>query len=99
MATSFASSVGGKSSAPVPSLAVSSLPAYLKDLALSVALVDFDMTAVGPAGSELGFLALMLFRCGFAPELVLPRAVQRQFAGVQPTHPPAFPMLKHVTDR
>eukprot|EP01050_Picozoa_sp_SAG11_P011414 SAG11_NODE_1208_length_5521_cov_4.088528_3_plen_56_part_00 len=27
-------------------------------------LIDFDMTAVGPAGSELGFLALMLFRCG-----------------------------------
>eukprot|EP01051_Picozoa_sp_SAG22_P017314 SAG22_NODE_2640_length_2347_cov_2.132117_2_plen_222_part_00 len=43
-------------------------------------LIDFDMTAVGPAGSELGFLAMMLFRCGFAPELVLPRPAQRRFA-------------------
>jgi aminoglycoside phosphotransferase (APT) family kinase protein len=50
------------------------------DAAAALQLIDFDMTAVGPAGSELGFLAMMLFRCGFAPELVLPRAAQRRFA-------------------
>lgn len=42
-------------------------------------LIDFDLTAPGPAGSEFGFIVLMLFRCGFAPELVLSRDLQRQF--------------------
>ena len=43
-------------------------------------LIDFDLTAPGPAGSEFGFIVLMLFRCGFAPELVLTRELQRCFA-------------------
>jgi hypothetical protein len=43
-------------------------------------LIDFDLTAPGPAGSEFGFIVLMLFRCGFAPELVLQRHLQREFA-------------------
>lgn len=43
-------------------------------------LIDFDLTAPGPAGSDFGFIVLMLFRCGFAPELVLPRHLQREFA-------------------
>jgi hypothetical protein len=44
--------------------------------------IDFDMTAVGPAGSDLGFLALALFRCAFSldPALVHTRESQRQFA-------------------
>lgn len=43
-------------------------------------LIDFDLTAPGPAGSEFGFIVLMLFRCGFAPEAVLSRHLQREFA-------------------
>ena len=45
-------------------------------------MIDFDMTAIGPAGSDLGFLALALFRCAFSldPELVAPRQLQRYFA-------------------
>ena len=45
-------------------------------------MIDFDMTAVGPAGSDLGFLALALFRCAFSldPALVHSRESQRQFA-------------------
>lgn len=43
-------------------------------------LIDFDLTAPGPAGSEFGFIVLMLFRCGFAPEVVLSRDLQRDFA-------------------
>ena len=52
----------------------------IKDSNGQLRLIDFDMTARGPAGSELGFLVLMLFRCGFAPELVLPIEIQRAFA-------------------
>ena len=45
-------------------------------------MIDFDMTAVGPSGSDLGFLALALFRCAFSldPSLVHSRESQRQFA-------------------
>ena len=45
-------------------------------------MIDFDMTAIGPAGSDLGFLALALFRCAFSldPNLVVPRELQRHFA-------------------
>lgn len=45
-------------------------------------MIDFDMTAIGPAGSDLGFLALALFRCAFSldPDLVAPRELQRHFA-------------------
>ena len=45
-------------------------------------MIDFDMTAIGPAGSDLGFLALALFRCAFSldPKLVAPRQLQRHFA-------------------
>lgn len=45
-------------------------------------MIDFDMTAVGPAGSDLGFLVLALFRCAFSldPDLVTPRELQRHFA-------------------
>ncbi len=45
-------------------------------------MIDFDMTAIGPAGSDLGFLALALFRCAFSldPTLVAPRELQRHFA-------------------
>ena len=52
----------------------------MKDDAGELHLIDFDMTARGPAGSEWGFITLMLFRCGFAPEVVLPRDTQRAFA-------------------
>lgn len=57
----------------------------------SLRLIDFDMTSLGPAGSELGFLALMLFRCGFSEDAVLGRAAQRAFAAaylevVMPKH-------------
>ena len=38
------------------------------------------MAVPGPAGSEFGFIVLMLFRCGFSPELVLSRELQREFA-------------------
>ena len=45
-------------------------------------MIDFDMSAVGPSGSDLGFLALALFRCAFSldPSLVHSRESQRQFA-------------------
>jgi hypothetical protein len=45
-------------------------------------VIDFDLTAPGPAGSELGFLTLMLFRCGVAPspEQVASVEDQRAFA-------------------
>ena len=43
-------------------------------------LIDFDLTAIGPAGVDLGFIVLMLFRCGFAAELVLEPSLQRTFA-------------------
>lgn len=46
----------------------------------SLRLIDFDLTAPGPAGSEFGFIVLMLFRCGFSQELVLDRELQREFA-------------------
>jgi len=52
----------------------------MKDDTGELHLIDFDMTARGPAGSEWGFITLMIFRCGFAPELVLPRDTQRAFA-------------------
>ena len=38
----------------------------------------------GPAGSEFGFLVLMLFRCGFAPELVLSRVPLPPFSCSSP---------------
>eukprot|EP00406_Dinophysis_acuminata_P036863 CAMPEP_0179356422 /NCGR_PEP_ID=MMETSP0797-20121207/77879_1 /TAXON_ID=47934 /ORGANISM="Dinophysis acuminata, Strain DAEP01" /LENGTH=146 /DNA_ID=CAMNT_0021071597 /DNA_START=29 /DNA_END=465 /DNA_ORIENTATION=- len=38
------------------------------------------MTAPGPAGSDLAYVVLMLFGCGFSPGSVLPRPLQRQFA-------------------
>ena len=45
-------------------------------------MIDFDMTAIGPAGSDLGFLALALFKCAFSLDvnLVAPRELQRHFA-------------------
>mmetsp|Transcript_79247 Transcript_79247/g.201680 ORF Transcript_79247/g.201680 Transcript_79247/m.201680 type:complete len:419 (-) Transcript_79247:72-1328(-) len=51
----------------------------MRDGSGNLRLIDFDMTAAGPAGSEFGFLVLMLFRCGFSPEQVVPREVQRRF--------------------
>ena len=52
----------------------------LRDSSGALRLIDFDMTARGPVGSDLGFLALMLFRCGFGATDVVPRAAQRRFA-------------------
>ena len=52
----------------------------LRDASGALRLIDFDMTCAGPVGSELGFLALMLFRCGFGAADVLPRDAQRRFA-------------------
>eukprot|EP00928_Gymnodinium_smaydae_P075715 TRINITY_DN58734_c0_g1_i1.p1 TRINITY_DN58734_c0_g1~~TRINITY_DN58734_c0_g1_i1.p1 ORF type:complete len:374 (+),score=49.29 TRINITY_DN58734_c0_g1_i1:47-1168(+) len=46
----------------------------------SLRLIDFDMTAPGPAGSEFAYIVLMLFRCGFSKESILPRSAQRAFA-------------------
>ena len=43
-------------------------------------LIDFDMTAVGPAGMDLAYLVLMLFRCGFSLEAVASLEAQRTFA-------------------
>jgi hypothetical protein len=45
-------------------------------------VIDFDMTAPGPAGSELAFQVLCLFRCAFAadPSSVASRACQVAFA-------------------
>ncbi|CAJ1398136.1 unnamed protein product [Effrenium voratum] len=43
-------------------------------------LIDFDMTLLGPAGFDLAYLVLMLFRCGFSREIVASMESQRQFA-------------------
>ncbi|CAE7930674.1 unnamed protein product [Symbiodinium sp. KB8] len=42
-------------------------------------LIDFDMTAVGPAGADLAYIVLMLFRCGFSPDAILDVGSQQQF--------------------
>lgn len=42
------------------------------------ALVVHLVALRGPAGSEFGFLTLMLFRCGFAPDMVVPPELQRR---------------------
>ena len=49
-----------------------------------VEIDDFDLTAIGPAGVDLGFIVLMLFRCGFAAHLVLGIAnFARHIAGAE----------------
>ncbi|CAK9101058.1 APH domain-containing protein [Durusdinium trenchii] len=43
-------------------------------------LIDFDMTAPGPAGADLAYLVLMLFRCGFSRDAVADLNAQKEFA-------------------
>lgn len=83
----LASEIAGlRTSALLPETAVgtvhgdSHMGNLIRDSDGKLKLIDFDLTAPGPAGSEFGFVVLMLFRCGFAPDMVLSRELQHAFA-------------------